>query len=273
MLVLRRYTWHIRRGIERRIRGGGGRRHWVGPARRYVFCDRLVDDRRQTGVLLRVRRRRTARVGVKDRLDVGRRRSKPELAVRARARVVARVDRLSGGHVGRRRQQFAVEGREDVCKRVGPRSQGTGVKVDLSKHRVNREEEQEAKTVESARTFRWTRYSSTRSRLVPRKSTLDRLRQNRMIVSSLLPDRSTHGRIVILRSRLIFSVKLTKSCDKVKFAISVECGRRYSLWVRYVRGYRATSSSALVCGLTLRTERGRAASVRRCEPGSLARRC
>lgn len=77
--------------------------------------------------------------------------------------------------------------------------------------------------------LRWTRYSSTRSREVARKSTLLRLRQKRMIVSSPAPDRSTQGRMVMLRSRLIFSVKLTKSWESVRAAISAECGRRYSL--------------------------------------------
>lgn len=69
-------------------------------------------------------------------------------------------------------------------------------------------------------TFLVTRYSSTKSLAVAKKSTLLRLRQNLMIVSSVAPARSTQGRTVMFKSRLILSVNCTKSADKVKADIS-----------------------------------------------------
>lgn len=226
MRVLMRHAREGSTGVVRRVCCGGTREIRSSGLR--VLGYRLRRDGRETSVLRRVGRGGTAGVRIEDGFDVGRRSRESKFPVRPRSRIDTRVASLRCCHVGGCREQLAVERRKDVCERIGSRSERSRIQVDLPAGQSSAKPLTELEFVR-ALTLRCTRYSSTRSRLVPRKSTFERLRQNRMIVSSLLPERSTQGRIVMLRSRLIFSVRLTKSCESVRLAISVECGSRYSL--------------------------------------------
>lgn len=140
---------------------------------------------------------------------------------------------LTSRHV---REKLRVEEWKSIGERVRTRPERTRVEVDLTERGVSEQQFLAEKGLR--RTSFFTKYSSTRSRAVGKKSALDRFKQNRTIVSSPDPDRSTQGRMVIFRSRLMRSVNSRKSCDRVKAAISAECGKRYSLQARKHSGHQ-----------------------------------